>query len=84
MKHQTRAFTIGFLSCLSAAACSGGAAPQPAMTFNQCAEAYIAGKAAEWENAKHRQQWRTGINQLPLQLFEMRLFLVEQPKRELP
>src|SRR5262249_26386396 len=29
-----------------------GAAPQPVMTFKECAEAYIAGKAVEWGNAK--------------------------------
>ncbi len=27
------------------------------MTFEQCAEAYVAAKEASWRNAKHRQQW---------------------------
>jgi integrase len=28
-----------------------------AMTFKQCAEAYIAAHSAGWRNAKHKQQW---------------------------
>jgi integrase len=28
-----------------------------AMTFDECRDAYIAGHAAGWRNAKHRQQW---------------------------
>ena len=27
------------------------------MSFNQCAEAYIAAQQDGWRNAKHRQQW---------------------------
>ncbi len=32
-----------------------------AMTFEQCALAYIAVKEAEWANAKHGQQWRNTL-----------------------
>lgn len=32
-----------------------------AMTFEQCASAYIAVKEAEWANAKHGQQWRNTL-----------------------
>ncbi len=32
-----------------------------AMTFEQCAFAYIAVKEAEWVNAKHGQQWRNTL-----------------------
>lgn len=32
-----------------------------AMTFEQCAFAYIAVKEAEWANAKHGQQWRNTL-----------------------
>jgi len=33
-----------------------------AMTFEQCALAYIAVKEAEWANAKHGQQWRNTLD----------------------
>ncbi|MCH8238781.1 MAG: integrase arm-type DNA-binding domain-containing protein [Proteobacteria bacterium] len=32
-----------------------------AMTFRQCAEAYMAAHEATWKNAKHRQQWRSTL-----------------------
>jgi integrase len=32
-----------------------------AMTFEQCAAAYIAVKESEWANAKHGQQWRNTL-----------------------
>ena len=31
------------------------------MTFDQCAEAYIAAHEASWKNEKHRQQWRNTL-----------------------
>jgi integrase len=31
------------------------------MTFDQCAQAYINGKKAEWKNAKHGQQWENTL-----------------------
>lgn len=31
------------------------------MTFDQCAEAYIAAHKASWKNAKHQDQWRNSI-----------------------
>jgi integrase len=31
------------------------------MTFRQCAEAYIAGNSAAWENAKHGAQWTASL-----------------------
>lgn len=52
------------------------------MTFEQCAEAYIAAHEAGWRNPKHRQQWRNTlktyafpvIGDLPVQ--EVDTFLV--------
>jgi integrase len=46
-----------------------------AVTFRECAEAYIAAHEASWRNPKHRQQWRSTlsnyvypvIGQLPVQ-----------------
>jgi integrase len=32
-----------------------------AMTFKQCAEAYITAQEASWKNDKHRQQWRNTL-----------------------
>lgn len=32
-----------------------------AMTFEQCAERYIAGQEASWKNAKHRAQWSSTL-----------------------
>ncbi len=32
-----------------------------AMTFKECAEAYIAAHEAGWRNAKHRQQWTNSL-----------------------
>ena len=32
-----------------------------AMTFRQCAEAYIAAHERDWRNPKHRQQWRNTL-----------------------
>lgn len=32
-----------------------------AMTFRQCAEAYIAAHESDWRNPKHRQQWRNTL-----------------------
>lgn len=32
-----------------------------AVTFRKCAETYIDGRAAEWKNPKHGQQWRTTL-----------------------
>jgi hypothetical protein len=32
-----------------------------AMTFDQCAEAYIGAHAIGWKNEKHRQQWRNTL-----------------------
>lgn len=32
-----------------------------AMTFKQCAEAYIAAHEKDWRNPKHRQQWRNTL-----------------------
>ncbi|WP_374435330.1 tyrosine-type recombinase/integrase [Inhella sp.] len=34
-----------------------------ALTFEQCAEAYIAAHKASWKNAKHRQQWGNTLAQ---------------------
>jgi integrase len=31
------------------------------MTFDQCAEAYVAAHEASWKNEKHRQQWRNTL-----------------------
>lgn len=33
-----------------------------AMTFDQCATAYIEAHEASWRNAKHRQQWRNTLD----------------------
>jgi integrase len=33
-----------------------------AMTFDQCAEAYIAAHEISWKNDKHRQQWRNTLS----------------------
>lgn len=33
-----------------------------AMTFKQCADAYIAAHEGSWRNAKHRQQWRNTLS----------------------
>jgi len=32
-----------------------------AITFEQCAESYLASQEAGWRNAKHRQQWRNTL-----------------------
>ncbi len=32
---------------------------QAALTFAQCAAAFIAVKEKEWKNAKHGEQWRS-------------------------
>jgi integrase len=37
------------------------AARAKAMTFRQCAEAYLASHGAAWKNAKHRWQWETTL-----------------------
>ena len=34
-----------------------------ALTFEQCAAAYISANAAGWKNAKHAQQWRNTLTQ---------------------
>lgn len=34
-----------------------------ALTFNQCAEKYIAAHRAGWKNAKHAQQWKNTLEQ---------------------
>ena len=34
-----------------------------ATTFKECAEAYIAAHEASWRNPKHRQQWRSTLEQ---------------------
>ena len=34
---------------------------QAALTFAQCAAAFIAAKESEWKNAKHGEQWRTTL-----------------------
>ena len=33
------------------------------MTFTEAAEAYILAKAADWKNAKHRQQWENTLSE---------------------
>jgi integrase len=35
-----------------------------AMTFRQCAEAFIAIHESSWKNAKHRHQWRTTMKDI--------------------
>ena len=35
-----------------------------AMTFRQCAEAFIAIHEPSWKNAKHRDQWRTTMKEI--------------------
>jgi integrase len=37
------------------------AARASALTFEQCAEAYIAVKESEWKNGKHTKQWRSTL-----------------------
>lgn len=37
------------------------AAQAAALTFEQCAEAYMAAHEASWRNAKHAQQWRNTL-----------------------
>ena len=32
-----------------------------AMTFGQCAEAFLAANEVSWRNPKHRQQWRSTL-----------------------
>ncbi len=39
------------------------AADAKAMTFKQCADAFIASHEAGWSNAKHRGQWHTSLAQ---------------------
>lgn len=54
-----------------------------AMTFKQCAEAYIASQEAGWRNAKHRAQWSATLEtyvypvfgQLPVQSIDVGLVL---------
>ena len=33
----------------------------PAMTFDECADAYIKAHAAAWHNVKHRRQWASTL-----------------------
>jgi integrase len=40
-----------------------------AMTFRQCAEAYIASHEAGWRNAQHRQQWPSTLAQYAYPIF---------------
>jgi len=44
-----------------AAAGAAAAAAAKAMTFNECAAAYIAAMQAGWTNSKHAWQWRTTL-----------------------
>jgi integrase len=53
-----------------------------AMTFKQCADAYIADHRKEWRNAKHAAQWETtlayagqGFGNLPVQSIDMAIVL---------
>src|SRR5215472_2105902 len=45
-----------------AARASSRAARSRTLTFEQCAEAYIAAHAAGWSNPKHRQQWANTLS----------------------
>lgn len=40
-----------------------------AMTFRQCAEAYIAAHEQDWRNPKHRQQWRNTLSTYAFPVF---------------
>jgi len=40
-----------------------------AMTFDQCAEAYIAAHRAGWKNAKHADQWETTLSSYASPIF---------------
>jgi integrase len=42
-----------------------------AMTFDQCADAYISAHEAAWQNEKHRQQWRNTISTYVSPVFGM-------------
>lgn len=65
-----------------------------AVTFKECADAYIVAHEASWRNAKHRQQWRNSlatyvhplIGALPVQAIDTALVMkiVEPLWREKP
>jgi integrase len=47
----------------SAARSARDAANAAALTFDKCAEKFIASKASEWKNDKHAQQWHNTLKQ---------------------
>jgi integrase len=40
---------------------AGKASDAKAMSFRECAEAYMAGHESGWHNARHREQWRNSL-----------------------
>jgi integrase len=60
-RRKVRVDSVDPLEERRAAKVAAGVDRAKAMTFRQCAEAYIRGHRAGWQNAKHSAQWATTL-----------------------